>query len=167
MNIHNKISQNGNRYSLLNIPNNSKRLICFAASRGADSGDQFISSSFSRLKAENEAFSSSDDEELAEGRTTLHLEAGKNYPPNQVMTQKKKINEILRKYPDYLNARDFHGNTPLHYAALEGNTGIVRFLLSKTGIDRFAANNKGETPADFADSAGHANIARTIAEGQS
>jgi ankyrin repeat protein len=48
-----------------------------------------------------------------------------------------------------VNAMDEMGNTPLHFAALNGNIPIIQ-LLEKAGGDSKLKNNKGELPVDFA-----------------
>jgi ankyrin repeat protein len=44
---------------------------------------------------------------------------------------------------------DMQGNTLLHYAASEGNAGLIQKLL-ELGADKKAQNLAGETPADVA-----------------
>jgi ankyrin repeat protein len=48
-----------------------------------------------------------------------------------------------------INVQDMQGNTILHYAASEGNTGLIQKLL-ELGADKKAQNLAGETPADVA-----------------
>jgi hypothetical protein len=47
------------------------------------------------------------------------------------------------------NARDKYGNTPLHYAALAGNTDVMKQYLEMPDVDPTVCNINGETPFDF------------------
>lgn len=49
-----------------------------------------------------------------------------------------------------VNARDKDGNTPLHVAALQGRTPIVKLLLEQKGINDAMANSQGKLPIDLA-----------------
>ena len=49
-----------------------------------------------------------------------------------------------------INARDKDGNTPLHIAAGQGRTPIVRLLLEQEAINDAIANNHGRLPIDVA-----------------
>jgi hypothetical protein len=48
------------------------------------------------------------------------------------------------------NARDKDGNTPLHIAASQGRTSIVKLLLEQKDINDSIANNQGRFPLDLA-----------------
>ena len=48
------------------------------------------------------------------------------------------------------NARDKDGNTPLHIAASQGRTSIVKLLLEQKDINDSIANNQGRLPLDLA-----------------
>ncbi|KAJ9155473.1 Oxysterol binding protein 1 [Pleurostoma richardsiae] len=49
-----------------------------------------------------------------------------------------------------INARDKDGNTPLHIAASQGRTQVVRLLLDQKDINDAIANNQGRLPLDLA-----------------
>lgn len=49
-----------------------------------------------------------------------------------------------------INARDKEGNTPLHVAASQGRTQVVRLLLDQKDINDAIANNSGRLPLDLA-----------------
>ncbi|MBO4674853.1 MAG: ankyrin repeat domain-containing protein, partial [Elusimicrobiaceae bacterium] len=66
----------------------------------------------------------------------------------------------LQEHPEHLNtAYAQNGNTPLHVAALNGQTEIVRFLLEQPGIDKTIKNKDGKTAFDLAQEKGFAEIA--------
>lgn len=49
-----------------------------------------------------------------------------------------------------LNARDKDGNTPLHIAAVQGRTPVVKLLLDQKDINDAATNGQGKMPIDLA-----------------
>lgn len=49
-----------------------------------------------------------------------------------------------------INARDKDGNTPLHIAAGQGRTPVVKLLLEQESINDAVANNQGRLPIDLA-----------------
>ena len=49
-----------------------------------------------------------------------------------------------------VNARDKDGNTPLHIAATQGRTPVVKLLLEQKDINDAAANQQGKLPIDLA-----------------
>lgn len=49
-----------------------------------------------------------------------------------------------------VNARDKDGNTPLHLAATQGRTQVVRLLLEQKDINDAIANGQGRLPLDLA-----------------
>lgn len=49
-----------------------------------------------------------------------------------------------------INARDKDGNTPLHIAALQGRTAVVKLLLEQKDINDAIANSQGRLPLDLA-----------------
>ena len=55
-----------------------------------------------------------------------------------------------------------NGNTPLHVAALNGQTEIVRLLLAQPGIDKTIKNNDGKTAFDLAQEKGFAEIVELL-----
>ena len=62
-----------------------------------------------------------------------------------------KLCAALEEHPEHLNtAYAQNGNTPLHVAALNGQTEIVKLLLEQPGLDTTLKNNEGKTAADLA-----------------
>lgn len=61
------------------------------------------------------------------------------------------VRTALQEHPEHLNtAYAQNGNTPLHVAALNGQTEIVKLLLEQPGLDTTLKNNEGKTAADLA-----------------
>ena len=61
------------------------------------------------------------------------------------------VRTALQEHPEYINtAYAQNGNTPLHVAALNGQTEIVKLLLEQPGLDTTLKNNEGKTAADLA-----------------
>eukprot|EP01125_Pyxidicula_operculata_P005971 TRINITY_DN2088_c0_g1_i1.p1 TRINITY_DN2088_c0_g1~~TRINITY_DN2088_c0_g1_i1.p1 ORF type:complete len:158 (+),score=29.71 TRINITY_DN2088_c0_g1_i1:528-1001(+) len=57
----------------------------------------------------------------------------------------KEISELLLKYyPSLINKGDLEGATPLHYASMNGDIDMVKFLLSKNAS--ILPDSHGETP---------------------
>lgn len=72
-----------------------------------------------------------------------------------------KVTDILKKNPKLVNTRDKMGYTPLLWAVSEGNTPMVRLLLSR-GADANVADNFGYTPLKMATKANHLDIQRLL-----
>ncbi len=49
-----------------------------------------------------------------------------------------------------INTRDRDGNTPLHLAAIQGRSQVVKMLLERKDINDAIANNQGRLPIDLA-----------------
>jgi len=64
----------------------------------------------------------------------------------------------------YINAKDKHGNTPLHIAARAGNLRLVKYLVETKGVDINSQNNDGETPLHLADFSGKQSILKCFLE---
>ena len=62
-----------------------------------------------------------------------------------------------------VDARQRHGYTPLHAAAQNGDVELLELLLS-AGANPSVAKDDGETPAQTAEAAGHADVARRLRE---
>jgi ankyrin repeat protein len=56
------------------------------------------------------------------------------------------------------NAADFQGYTALHYAAQQGHTEVVKYLITEGGANPRATSNKKETALHLAASGGHFDI---------
>ena len=75
----------------------------------------------------------------------------------------EKMKEALAAHPEHLNtAYAPNGNMPLHVAALNGYTDIVRLLLEQEGIDTTRTNNDGKTALDLAREKGFAEIVQLL-----
>ncbi|CAG9315548.1 unnamed protein product [Blepharisma stoltei] len=59
------------------------------------------------------------------------------------LSQKEAVESLLRQGFD-VNAQDFHGETPLHLAAVQQNE-LIYSLLIDAGADNSIENKKGET----------------------
>lgn len=75
----------------------------------------------------------------------------------------EKMKEALTAHPEHLNtAYAPNGNMPLHVAALNGYTDIVRLLLEQEGLDTTHTNNEGKTALDLAREKGFAEIVQLL-----
>ena len=61
------------------------------------------------------------------------------------------------------NTQDNEGRTPLHLAALKGDIGTVKVLIS-AGADIHALNEEGATPLHLAAKGGHSEVVRILIE---
>ncbi len=69
------------------------------------------------------------------------------------------VQTALADHPEQLNtAYAQNGNTPLHVAALNGYTNIVRLLLEHPNLDTTHTNNAGHTALDLAREKGFTEI---------
>ena len=59
------------------------------------------------------------------------------------------------------NPADDQGDTPLHYAAINGNLEMCNLIISNTQ-DKNPANDRGKTPLDHAKSFGYSEISKLI-----
>ena len=62
-----------------------------------------------------------------------------------------------------INAQDFHGKTPLYWAAYVGRMQLVMFLLSR-GADANIKSKDGFTPLGIAEATGWTNIVILLEE---
>ena len=58
---------------------------------------------------------------------------------------------------------DDKGNTPIHYAACNGNLAMLKFLTSY-GTDLMIPNKNGKTPLELAEANGHIKVAKHLME---
>lgn len=64
---------------------------------------------------------------------------------------------------DVLNMRDLNGNTPLHYAAKGNSTeDVMKYLLTRRGIEVNARNNEGFTPLHTAADGNNDSVLRVL-----
>jgi len=71
-----------------------------------------------------------------------------------------KVEEIVTKYPDMVNARDKDGRTPLHYASMNGCNEIAKFLVNKGAKLNVSDDLIGDTPLHQASEYGRINIVK-------
>jgi cytohesin len=81
-----------------------------------------------------------------DGRTALHVAAGWGYKGERSLTV---IRLLLASGAD-VNARDQRQQTPLHWAAHEGNKDAAE-LLVQNGADRSLRDCDGKAPVDYTD----------------
>ena len=62
-----------------------------------------------------------------------------------------------------LQAKDNHGNTPLHYAVRRGHATIARALIEK-GVPTEEKNQFGETPSHLASKGRHMEISYLLTD---
>lgn len=97
-------------------------------------------------------------DELADGQSPLHYAAGGG--------MSEAISLLIENNAD-VNAKDKHGNTPLHLVSLKGEKKIIKKgkqdlsktieLLTTGGAHINAQNEQGDTPLHFAARTGHEN----------
>ena len=73
----------------------------------------------------------------------------------------QRLKAVIRNSPDLVNARTGFGYTPLHLAALKGESMVAEFLLSH-GAEVDAKTPEGNTPLHFAALAGHKAVAELL-----
>src|SRR5262245_2170190 len=77
-----------------------------------------------------------------------------------VCDQRRAV-ELLAHHPDLINARCLHGETVLHFLAVEGVTEGVRFLAER-GADVNQVNDYGDSPLSDVATLGHSDIAEVL-----
>jgi ankyrin repeat protein len=68
---------------------------------------------------------------------------------------------LLQEQPELLHARHLHGETPLHFCAVEGSASGVRFFV-EAGIPVDAPNELGDTPLVDAAALGNLEVVRLL-----
>jgi ankyrin repeat protein len=79
-----------------------------------------------------------------DGRTALHVAAGWGYKGERSLT----VIRILLASGADIDARDMQRQTPLHWAAQEGNRDAAE-LLVQNGADQTVRDNGGKAPVDY------------------
>ena len=82
----------------------------------------------------------------------LHMAAAFN--------QYKTVRYLILKGA-FVNIQDDAGWTPLHYAALQGNTEVCKYLIS-VGANTFIRSNDGKVAEELAYNKGHRGCAQSI-----
>ena len=82
----------------------------------------------------------------------------------RVGDEKKVLSLVLKEDQKKINVQDNDGNTPLHIACLYGYTEIVGSLMF-CGADETISNDKGETPAQVAESEGYSELLELLDRG--
>jgi ankyrin repeat protein len=115
--------------------------------------------SYSRLRAVCTLLKDGADPyaQTSEGRTAFDL-IGK-YRANVPSLAVAKA--LLSKAPSIISLRDWRGRTPLMFAVINHDFGLVRFLISK-GVNVNARDGEGSTPLMFAALSGQKKIARYL-----
>jgi ankyrin repeat protein len=72
-----------------------------------------------------------------------------------------KVTALLKDNPELVSSKDDYGDTPLHWAALNGHKDVAEFLLvTKADVD--AKDDRGHTPLDWAVLGRHEEIAELL-----
>ncbi len=90
------------------------------------------------------------------GETSLHLLAAFSTPKNT------ELAELLVSHKATLNLYDSDGSAPLHVAAREGNSDMIKFLLRR-GADPKQGDKYGRTAMQLAVRGGHEDLAKVLA----
>jgi ankyrin repeat protein len=78
------------------------------------------------------------------------------------VTYVKLFKRLCRMLKDQGINSGYHGSTPLHQAAQEGDMDKLRYLLKGHKADIDAEDDDGMTPLHYAATAGHEEIVRTL-----
>ena len=73
------------------------------------------------------------------------------------------LTEYMAKFSE-VELKDDAGQTPLGWAASQGDEDVVRLLVQRDGVDIDAKNNEGETPLMLAAGRGHEGVVRQLIE---
>lgn len=75
-----------------------------------------------------------------------------------------EVEKIVEKYGnEILSARDKHGYTPAHWAALDGNVEIMRYLVERNApVDLPCLGTQGPRPIHWACRKGHASVVQVL-----
>ncbi len=88
-------------------------------------------------------------------------QAESTLPTDEETREIQRLKAVIRNSPDLVNARTGSGYTPLHLAALKGESMVAEFLLGHGGeVD--AKTPDGNTPLHFAALAGHKAVAELL-----
>jgi ankyrin repeat protein len=114
------------------------------------------------------------DQRNKSGHTALHYAAGNQYIATSFQSRKRpdSINNAIvmfylavisffTKRGVNLNIRDNSGQTPLHWAARDGNVAMGRSLIAH-GADIEAENKSWQTPMHLATAKGHASFVKLL-----
>lgn len=101
----------------------------------------------------------------SDGRNALHWALQANDPYTRLQTVRILMPADKQQAANMMAARDTVGLTPLHYAARQGDLGIVRLMLSrdpdKKGVLNFCSKKYG-TPLIMAANHGHVNVVKEL-----
>ncbi|KAH8811384.1 oxysterol-binding protein-like protein [Xylogone sp. PMI_703] len=126
----------------VSIEQSVRKFRVFEALRNGDTAS--ISKAIRELQANSNGATGSSNPAALEDTTILHL---------AIQCAEVPVVEYILSYGAGtidINARDKDGNTPLHIAALQGRSHIVRLLLDQPDINDSIANYQGRLPLDLA-----------------
>jgi len=96
--------------------------------------------------------------------TALHLLVNHNSASSGRMSHEPRLHmmRVLMKKGANVNARSFHDQTPLHFAAVRGDVRAVQLLVDQADIDVSIVDSKGNSARDLAKSGGFMDVVEIL-----